>query len=266
MSDIYYVDIQDLIRRCEDVFISFIDKYYIVPKGANASIIEAEKTTAKAEIGNLCRAIEHRIELLLYIKDIITDFNWEKYHRFYSNKEEAKEASGEEMVSQILQKGKIVVNFKHKESMENFVFINLMSFFSILTGIIDNLALVLKLSFNLKIPKEKIITIVRVQGEMPEGELKDKLHKHVIADKDFAGVLNIRKYCEHMDHSQIFPWSDTSRSEAVGSRVSSEPIVRKDLVNIKEPGKRQIGNYCEFAYNKLYNFLKSYLSSVIACA
>lgn len=263
MSDIYYVDIQDLIKKCQPVFLSLIDKYYIPEEGVNASIVEAEKNRAKDDIRHLCCAIEHRIELLLYIKDAVKSFDWSKYHRFDFYREESKRVFSEEMVGQRLQDGKIIVKFKHKEGMENFVFINLMSFFSNLTGIIDNLALALKLTFNLKIPRDRIITIVRVQREMPDGILKDRLYKHIIADKDFAGILNIRKCCEHVDHSQIFPWSDTARSEAVGSRVSSIPIVRKDLVNIEESSKRQIDNYCEFAYNKLYNFLKSFLTLVI---
>ena len=82
MSDIYYVDIQDSINKCEDRLISIVDKYHNVGEGTSTPIHEAERSRAKDEIKNLCRAIEHRIELLLYIKEMIKGFDWSKYHRF----------------------------------------------------------------------------------------------------------------------------------------------------------------------------------------
>ena len=264
MSDIYYVDIQDSINKCEDIFVAKVDKYYSVTEGGTSiSSLEAERNRAKDEIRNLCRATEHRIELLLYIKEMIKDFDWSKYHRFEYYKEESKRTLGEELVCQELQDGKMFIKFKHKESMENFVFINLMTFFSGITSIVDNIALILKYAFNLEIPQDRDATIYRVQQKLPEDTLKKHLHDYVIADKTFAGVLAVRRNCEHRDHSQVFIWTDTQRTEGIGSRVSSVPLIRKDLVDVEEITKREIPNYCEIAYTKLYNFLKSFFSLVL---
>ncbi len=114
MSDIYHVDIQDHVKKCEGVFILLIDKYYTITGGVNVSIIEAEKNNAKNEIRNICRAIEHRIELLLYIKDMLKDFDWSKWHRFEFYKEESKKSTSEEMICQKLQDGKIEINLDIK--------------------------------------------------------------------------------------------------------------------------------------------------------
>jgi len=266
MSDIYYVDIQDSIRKCEGIFISLVDKYYSNTGTVDISILEEEKNNAKDEIRNLCRAIEHRIELLLYIKDIIKDFDWNIYHRFEHYKEESKNMLGEEAVTQKLQNGKMVMQFKHKESMENFAFINLMNFFSGFASIVDNIALILKHSFNLKIPLDRTINIFRVQKELPDNALKKHLYDNIIADKTFIGILAVRKNCEHRDHTQVFIWSDVQRSEGIGSRVSSIPLIRKDLADIEESAKREIANYCEIAYGKLYNFLKSFFSLILSTA
>jgi len=258
MSDIYYIDLQDSIKNCKDIFISLAEKHYIVSGGASTPILEAEKNNAKKEITNLCQSIEHRIELLLYIKDIIKDFDWNKYHRFEHYREESKKTSREDVVYQELQDGKIHIKFKHKESMENYIFINLMTYFSIITSIIDNIAFILKLALNLKIPRNLIPTIVRVQKEMPKNKISDFIYSEVISNDVFTGILLIRRHCEHLDHSQVFKLSEGVRSEAIGSRVSSVPLVRKDLVNIEESSKREVKNFCVFAYNMLYSFLKDF--------
>lgn len=263
MSDIYHIDIQDSIGQCEDIFMSLVDRYYNSAGAGDASRLEAEKDDAKDKIRNLCRAVEHRIELLLYVKDMINDFDWSKYHRFEYHREESKKTSGEGVVCQVLQDGKILIKFKHKESMENFVFINLVTFFSGIVSIVDNIALILRYSFNLKIPPDRLTNIWRVQKELPESSLKKHLHDNIIADKIFTGVLAVRKDCEHRDHSQVFIWSDSIRSEGIGSRVSNIPLIRRDLVDIDETARREISNYCEMAYSKLYNFLKSFFSLVL---
>lgn len=233
-----------------------MDKHHISKASAEE---KATKSNAKDSIRNLCEAIKQRIGLLLYAKDIISDFDWDRYHHFEAYKEE----SNEKVVHQELQKREIIIGFKYQRDMDNFIFTNLFTFFSTLTAIVDNLAIILKSSFNLNM-EGKTTTIVRVQKKMPDCRLKDELYKGIISNKDFTGILNVRNACEHRDYTQVFLFSDTPRREAIGSEPSGIPLIREDLlVNTEGPIERQVNNYCEFAYAKLYSFLKLFLTIVM---
>jgi hypothetical protein len=169
------------------------------------------------------------------------------------------------MVAQILENGKMVINFEYKDTMENFIFVMLKTVFSTATGIIDVLARILKVFLGLEFEADEIIRIFKVYNKMPEGKLKAKLKERVVNDKDFDDFRNIRKLCEHADHTQIFTWSDSDRKEAICSRPSGIPKIRKDLAkNTNADFERQVNMYCELVYSKLYNFLRDYLTLLLS--
>ena len=242
-------EIKNLISHCEEWLLSNSEK------NCSAEVV----SSAKTDIGDHLSSIRHRLHLVEYIKDIILGYDWQKYHEFDEYANESQDRS----VSQVSTSGKITCTFMSRRDMENYFFCNLITYFSLIAGIVDNLAHAIKSSFNLDLGG-KITTPTRVHSCLPDGGIKTVLYEGIVSDKDFSDMMEVRKQLEHYAHNKVFPFGKRPVMSALGGWHSDDvPFVNAILTKNLSQKNRRADRYCEFINMKLTNFLKTFFSTVL---
>lgn len=214
---------------------------------------------AKNQIGENISSISHRLSFIKYIKNIVTGFDWKKFHEFddYASKSQAR------TVTQISLDKKTICSFKSRKDMENYFFCNLIAYFSLIAGIVDNIAFSVKVSFNLDLGSF-VPTPTRIYKAMPDCSIKDGLYTGILTNMDFADLMEIRKKLEHYEHNKAFQYGKRAVISSLGGWHSDDaPYVNEKLVKNLPVKNRRADHYCEYIHEKLEDFLKSFLNAVL---
>jgi len=248
----------DLFRIVNEINASLnqvIEKKYPLPVGSQGSIRDAERQALREEaiqsVKDISSSVNNKIELLTNKLMIITSFNWDLLHNFKFHKHPSKNNN---MVAQPLLNGEFIILCSDQDTMSNFIFTEIAAFFSNISGIIDNVALLVRYSFRLEFKKEEII-LNDIFDQLGDGPLKVLLSNYTKDKYHFWGMRAVRKACEHKDLTDVFLYGEKA---GLGTRDLGPPYVNNNIRNIitgKEEENR-IDIYCEFLYEKMASFLK----------
>lgn len=248
----------DLFRAVNEIKISLnqiIEKAYPIPQESQGSIRDAEREEVKREairlVKDLSSSVNNKIELLTGKLMIMASFNWDTLHNFKYHKDPAKNNN---MVSQSLLNGEFVVLCSDQDTMKNFIFTEIAAFFSNISGIIDNVALLIKHSFRLDLKKDDIL-LNDVYDLLNDCPVKDFLINYTKEKYNFWGMRAVRKACEHKDLTDVFLYGEKA---GLVTKDLGLPYINSDIRNVA-PGREEenrIDIYCEFLYEKMADFLR----------
>jgi hypothetical protein len=265
MSNIYQTPIYGKFSGIKGVLHDIIEKVYVSSdedKGTmeQAKLIESKKEAVEI-IPDFCSAIEQKMELLNYKLQLIKTFDWDKLLNF----EKYKSRSDDQGVEQVLQDGKLKIRFFYKETMLNFIYTEISTFFSTINSIIDNIAEILYYTFNLDFNHMR--TIQNVAIKLRDGNLKSFIQQRFCDDLGFYGMRNIRKVFEHKNHKaavQVVTITNLfGEDEVIIARLNVKLIkvgLPPELDTL--PGGDKIDNYCDFLYKKITEALIGFIVEV----
>lgn len=239
--------------------IELIDKYEQSIAGVRKKLLLPDLSSDQSlTLENYCIALKHKLKLIMFVLNIIERFDWNVLHGFDEFKKTIKETPTD---NYFLESDVINADFPESKYMMDFIHIVLMEMFSLIISSVGVLALIYWVSLDLQVIDKKgkeikdkrLITINRILKALPSGVdiLKRELEKHIISDKWFLDLKNIRNACEHDDHTQIFVWSD-KRKAALGNQPSGVPLINEDLFsNPLNKHERYVTKYPVLIYQKL---------------
>lgn len=230
-----------------------IDEKYASSSESQESIRGVEREELKKEavssVKDLCSSVINKIELLNYKLLAIKSFDWDKLHNF---KYHQNPTIHNNRVAQELRDGTFVILCSDKEIMEQFIFTEITSFFSNVSGIIDNVALLIRYSFRLDI-KNNMILLNDVYERLSDGSLKDFLKNYTKDKYNFWGMRDIRTACEHKVLTSVFLYSEKA---GLGTKDLGVPYINNDIRKPDLPEENRVDIYCGFLYEKICDFLK----------
>lgn len=254
-------DIWDLITGIKLSFISIVEKNYsTVNDKSSGSILDPQmvklKKNALESVNSLCSSIAYKLDLVSHRLQAIKTFDWSILHNFDYHKSQSQEAK----VKQNLYEGKLIISCAEKEIMEDYIFSEISAFFSNISGIIDNISIILRECYRLDV--SELALFKNVYAKLEKGKLKDFLHKYVVSDYNFGGMRIVRKACEHRDLTQIFPYS---KHAGLGSRYLDlgKPFVNCEGIKFDNSEDSKIDAYCDSLFNKVCEFLRG-LANVLS--
>lgn len=269
MSNIYQSPIHGKFSGIKGTLRDVIERVYSCPDQDKGTMEQARLMEAKQEaidtIADFCSAIEQKMELLNYKLQLIKTFDWEKDVNF----EKYKSGSNDQSVEQILQDGKLKVKFFYKETMLNFIYTEISTFFSTINSIIDNIAEILYYTFNLEFNHMR--TIQNVATKLESGNLKSFIQQRFCDDLGFCGMRDIRTVFEHKNHIDAVHIERITRSNLFGGNEKEVIIARVNVSLIRVglppelntlPDGDKIDNYCDFLYKKITEALIELIAEV----
>lgn len=269
MSNIYQSPIHNKFTGIKEILCDIIEKVYSCPDQDKGTMEQAELIKAKQRamdtIIDFCPAIEQKMELLNYKLQLIRTFDWEKKVNF----EEYKKKSDDQAVEQILQDGKLRVKFLHEETMLNFIYTEISTFFSIINGIIDNIAEILYYAFNLGFNHMR--TIQNVVIKLEDGDLKSFIQRRFCDDISFCSMRDIRTIFEHKNHIDAIYVDHNKTSNLFGGNEKEVIVAKINVKLIKSrlppelsnlPDGDKIDNYCRFLFDKITKALEEFIVEV----
>jgi hypothetical protein len=269
MSNIYQSPIHGKFSEIKGTLCGIIEGVYSCPEQDKGTMEQAELTKAKQEavrtIADFCYAIEQKMELLNYKLQMIKTFDWEKEVNF----EKYKSKSDDQSVEQILQDGKLKVRFFYKDTMLNFIYTEISTFFSTINSIIDNIAEILYYTFNLEFNHMR--TIKNVATKLEDGNLKSFIQQRFCDDLGFCGMRDIRTVFEHKNHIDAVHIERITRSNLFGGNEKEVIIARVNTSLIKAglsselntlPDGDKIDSYCDFLYKKITEALSEFIIEI----
>lgn len=253
MSKISNSDLHKIIKEIKPLLCRAIEANYSSPEAAQGSIGSAQKEELKKEVveivGALTYSVSYKIELLAYKLLTIKTFDWDKYHYFKVHQDSSKDRK----VCQELHGGLFLVSCGDKETMEQFIFTEITSFFSNIGGIIDNTALLIRHSFLLDI--KGMVLLDKVYDHLKEGALKDFLQEYTKDKYSFWGMRDVRTACEHHDLTRVFPYN---KPAGLGARDLGIPYINRDIRKADIPESNRVDLYCEFLHEKICEFIQKF--------
>ena len=248
----------DLYRIVNEITLSLnhiIEKKYATLQGSQGSIRDAEREELKKEaiksVKDLSSSVNNKIELLTCKLMTITSFNWDILHNFKYHQDPSKNNN---MVAQSLLDGAFVVLCSEQDTMKHFIFTEIAAFFSNISGIIDNVALLIKYSFRLDFKKDDIL-LNDVYDLLDDCSVKDFLINYTKEKYNFWGMRTVRKACEHKDLTDVFFYGEKA---GLVTRDLGLPYINSDIRNVdpEREEENRIDIYCEFLYEKMADFLR----------
>lgn len=240
------------IEELEAFFLKSVEDCYTSDEGGDTiqdEQLQGLKQKAIDSIGCLSFSIKYKLNLLINKLNTIKSFDWQKFHRF----EDHKRQSDDNKVVQILHDGDYLISFPEKEIMEFFIYTELTSFFSTLSTVIDNLMLLVKEAFDLDI--SGTITVWKVYESLEGGSIKEVIGEGLMQDNAVKGMRDIRKTCEHYDHSKVFLFPE---SPSLGGRDLGVPHINSELLEFPPEENMPIDRYCENLYRTICDFLEKF--------
>jgi hypothetical protein len=242
-----------IIRDIKFLLYKVIETQYSFPSTEEGSIRDVQKDVLKKEAEKIVEAltysIRYKIELLEYKLYTIKTFDWDKYHYFKTHQDDSEDKK----VCQTLHGGSFLVSCSNKETMEHFIYSEITSFISNISGIIDNIALLIKHSFGLDIKGDVLLN--KVYDQLSNGALKDCLQEYTNDRYNFWGMRKVRKACEHQDLSNVFPYR---KPAGLGAKDLGMPYISSDIKRPDLPEDNRVDIYCEFLHEKICDFLQKF--------
>lgn len=251
MSKTSNSDLFIILTEIKQLLYRVIDAKFISSGSGLGTIIDVQKEELKKEakktVENLSCSAIYKVELLAYKLLTIKSFDWSKFHNFKYHQGLSKDKK----VCQELHGGLFLVSSSDKETMEHFIFTEITAFFSSISGVIDNVALLIKQAFLLNI--EGMVLLNEVYKRTDSGPLKDFLKIYTGDNYHFWGMRYVRTACEHQDLTKVFPYS---KRAGLGTRDLGVPYINEDIRKPDAPEDNRIDIYCEFLHDKMCDFLK----------
>jgi len=261
MSKMGVLELVQLIDNIKCQALLIANEKYTAAGAVFASDVqrEKEKRDAGGAIEGLCRSINYKIRVLSYKLKTIKSFDWGLFHNFSLRQEENREkvpSDEKVLVAQKLSEGEIVFACATQDLMEKFIVSEIATFFSNISGVIDNLSLIIDKAFVLRLGEGALLW--RVAKELEEGALKKRLEYYAGENYSFWKMRDVRNCIEHRALNQvlIYPTQPSFADKNVGSLYVSDRIVNLENVDLR------IDLYCEFIHSKLCDFLKEISDSI----
>lgn len=214
---------------------------------------------AEYRIHDLCLGFKSKLILILYLRDITTNVDWDLFRYFEAARADRQQRKDPRCVFPSME-----ISFKNRDTMENFIVSNLMNIFSLILSVTGMLGKLINLSFDLKIRDEEASIFV-VHRRLPNCPLKDLLERKIAEDKWLYDVRAIRNECEHADHTQVFNWPEEKQGKpaSLGNIPWGIPIINPRFFRTPpDIQQREINNYINFVFTKLDNLVKSLLETL----